>query len=87
MKSYLPLAVAIVLMAAGCGKKEEPKPRVPQSPPVNQEESKKIPVPLPPAPIPGPKVPKVDAGARLSVGEHAARAPDRAASLGMPGQS
>ena len=63
MKNCLPLAVAAALLAVtACGKKEEPKPPVPQRPPVNQEESKKIPVPVPPAPVPGPSVPKVDAG-------------------------
>ena len=63
MKNFLPLAVAAALVAvAGCGKKEEQaKPRPPQRPPVNQEESKKIPVPLRPAPVPGPTVPKVHA--------------------------
>ena len=63
MRNCLPLAVMSALLAiAGCGKKEEPKPHVPQRPPLNQEESKKIPVPVPPAPVPGPSVPKMGAG-------------------------
>ena len=75
MKKCLPLVAAAALLAVGaCGKKEEPKPPVPQRPPVNQEESKKIPVPLPPAPVPGPTVPKVDAGA-VGGPQLAARAP------------
>ncbi len=64
MKRLVSIAVAAaVLGMAGCGKKDEKneaKPRVPQPPPVNQEEQKKIPVS--PPPLPGPTVPKVDAG-------------------------
>ncbi len=63
MKRLVAICAAVALMvAAGCGKKDEKseaKPRAPQPPPVNQEESKKIPVPVPP--LPGPTVPKVQA--------------------------
>lgn len=56
MKNYLPLVVAAVLLAGGCGKKEEARPVAPQPSLVTPGDS--LPPFAPPPSLPVPNVPK-----------------------------
>lgn len=56
MKSYLPLVVAAVLLAGGCGKKEEARPVAPQ--PSLMKPGDPMPPSAPTPLLPDPNVPK-----------------------------
>ena len=56
MKSYLPLVVAAVLLAGGCGQKEEARPVAPQPSLVTPGDPLSPSAPTPP--LPDPNVPK-----------------------------
>jgi hypothetical protein len=56
MKNYIPLVVAAVLLAGGCGKKEEARPVAPQ--PSLMKPGDSLPPSAPTPPLPAPDVPK-----------------------------
>ncbi len=56
MNNYIPLVLAAVLLAAGCGKKEEARPVAPQ--PSLMKPGDSLPPVAPPPPLPAPNVPK-----------------------------
>ncbi len=62
MKNYIPLVVAAVLLAGGCGKKEEARPVAPQPPlPSLMKPGDPLP-PVAPTPLlPAPNAPKPEA--------------------------
>jgi hypothetical protein len=56
MKNYIPLVVAAVLLAGGCGKKEEARPVAPG--PSLTKPGDSLPPSAPTPPLPAPDVPK-----------------------------
>ena len=56
MNNYIPLVVAAVLLAGGCGKKDEAQPVAPQPPLMKPGDS--LPPVAPTPPLPAPNVPK-----------------------------
>ena len=56
MNNYIPLIVAAVLVAGGCGKKEEARPVAPQPSLLKPGDS--LPPVAPTPPLPAPNVPK-----------------------------
>lgn len=56
MNIYMPLVVAVVLLAGGCGKKEEVRPIAPQ--PSQMKPGDSLPPVAPTPPLPAPNVPK-----------------------------
>ena len=57
MNSYIPLVAAAVLLAGGCGKKEDARPVAPQ--PSLMKPGDSLPAVAPTPPLPDPDVPKV----------------------------
>jgi len=57
MNNYIPLVVAAVLLAGGCGQKEEARPVAPQTSLMKPGDS--LPAVAPTPPLPDPDVPKV----------------------------
>ena len=75
MKNYIPLVAAAVLLAGGCGKKEEVRPAAPQPSLMKPGDSWPPSAPTPPLPAPnvpkGPVVPMPQAG---QAGDHSSPA-------------
>lgn len=75
MKSYLPLVVAAVLLAGGCGKNEEAPPIAPQPSPMKPGDASRpstLTPPLPAVNVPkGPVAPMPQAG---QAGDHSSPA-------------
>jgi len=57
MDNYIPLVIAAVLLAGGCGKKEDARPVAPQ--PSLMKPGDSLPAVAPTPPLPDPDVPKV----------------------------
>ena len=67
MKSYLPLVVAAVLLAGGCGKKEEAPSAAPR--PSLMKPGDSLPPVAPTPPLPAPDMPKAPGAPLPQVGQ------------------